>query len=480
MRLRAYGPIFVALVVLSPAAAMAQRLKPADRGPWEITAFGGSYDDSPEYRAETFIDPNYNLLFGAGLRYHLSQGFFLSAEGRYAGLTMRRLAGGVTDLNSISFGGLLGYTLPLHARLDLYALGGVAGVRWSVPDAGASETDLGFQYGGGIRIYLTDHIALDGDYRMLQVPNAIGDLSQSVGGQTGDETWWGSSFTAGISYFIGTRDSDHDGVVDGSDACPDTPRGVTVDARGCPVDTDRDGVADYLDRCPATPAGARVDGQGCPIDSDNDGVFDGLDRCPDTPAGATVNGQGCPIDSDNDGVFDGLDRCPDTPAGARVDGNGCPVDSDGDGVYDGLDRCPNTPAGTAVDAAGCPLPEPERVFTLSSFSGGVTFEFDSAQLTAEGRNRLRAVGDTLVMAEFLGRPITIDGHTDSRGSDEYNMALSRRRAETVRNFLRENFPQFAGTQFTVNGFGETRPVATNDTDEGRAQNRRVEIRLGGR
>ncbi len=101
MRLRAYGPIFVALVVLSPAAAMAQRLKPADRGPWEITAFGGSYDDSPEYRAETFIDPNYNLLFGAGLRYHLSQGFFLSAEGRYAGLTMRRLAGGVTDLNSI-------------------------------------------------------------------------------------------------------------------------------------------------------------------------------------------------------------------------------------------------------------------------------------------------------------------------------------------------------------------------------------------
>jgi len=451
MRLRTCGSIFVALAVLSPVAASAQRVKPADRGPWEITGFVGSFDDTPEYRTKLFVDPDGNPLFGAGLRYHLSQGFFLGAEGRFASLDMARAGGGTTSLNSLAYSGLLGYTLPLHERLDLYGVGGVAGAYWNASDIGGKETDLAFTYGGGVRLYLTDNISLDGDYRMLQVPDAIGNLSRSIGGATGDETFWGWSISGGISYFFGSKDADHDGVKDGDDACPDTPRGVTVDARGCPVDSDRDGVADYQDACPDTPAGARVDGRGCPVDSDNDGVFDGLDRCPNTPAGA------------------------------RVDGNGCPVDSDGDGVFDGLDRCPDTPAGTAVDAVGCPLPEPEpepRVFTLSGFEGDVTFGFDSAELTQAGRNTLRQIGDTLVMATDLGT-VTVEGHTDSIGAEEYNMDLSRRRAESVRSFLQQNFPQLANTRFVVRGLGETQPVASNATEEGRAQNRRVEIRVGG-
>ncbi len=451
MRLRACGPTILAFALLSPLTATAQRVKPAERGPWEITGFVGTFDDTPEYRTKLFVDPAGNPLFGGGLRYHFSQGFFLSAEGRFAALDIARTSGGVSNLSSLTYSGLLGYTLPLHERVDLYAIGGVSGVYWHATDAGGKETDVGISYGGGLRLYLTENISLDGDYRMLQIPKALGSLSRGVGGKTGDETFWGGSLTGGISYFFGRKDADHDGVRDGDDACPDTPRGVQVDARGCPVDTDRDGVADYRDACPDTPAGATVDGRGCPVDSDRDGVFDGLDRCPNTPAGATVDQAGCPVDSDRDGVFDGLDRCPDTSAGTRVDAVGCPL----------------------------PVPEPPRpqprVFT---FSGGVNFALNSATLTPQGQARLRQIGDTLRAAENLGT-IAVEGHTDSTGSDTYNMDLSRRRAQAVRDFLVRTFPQLANTTFSVQGFGETRPVASNTTAAGRAQNRRVEIRVGG-
>ena len=90
-------------------------------------------------------------------------------------------------------------------------------------------------------------------------------------------------------------------------------------------------------------------------DADGDGVPDHLDTCPDTPKGVEVDAEGCPIDSDGDGVPDYLDRCPGTPAGVEVDTNGCPVDSDGDGVPDHLDKCPGTPVGVPVDGTGCPI-----------------------------------------------------------------------------------------------------------------------------
>src|SRR6266568_1424028 len=129
-------------------------------------------------------------------------------------------------------------------------------------------------------------------------------------------------------------DLDHDGVPDNRDACPNTPAGAKVDAKGCPFDSDKDGVADGFDQCPDTPIGARVDAKGCPMDSDNDGVYDGIDQCPNTPLGATVDAKGCPSDSDGDGVPDGIDKCPNTPHGVEVDSVGCQrfKDSDGDGV----------------------------------------------------------------------------------------------------------------------------------------------------
>ena len=108
----------------------------------------------------------------------------------------------------------------------------------------------------------------------------------------------------------------------------------------------------------------------------------------------------------------------------------------------------------------------------------MSFAFDSAELTAQGQEGLREIGLNLVQAENLGR-ITIEGHTDSQGAEEYNRALSERRAQSVRDFLVVNFPQLADTQFTIRGMGESDPIATNDTPEGRSQNRRVEIIVGG-
>jgi len=447
---RALWSLVVALVLLQPMAVAGQKMTPADRGPFEVTAFMGGFDDNFEFDpdgSQYFLDPDRNLLFGAGLNYHFPMGFFVGASGRFVPLDMRPAAGGVVDLNAYFFSGNVGYTLPLHERLDVYVQGGLTGASWN-PEIGDSEMDYGWTYGGGVRVYLKENLALTGDYRMTQVQTALEDVTLSVTGLTANETFWGYSFSGGISYFFGSKDSDGDGVKDGDDACPDTPADVEVDARGCPVDSDGDGVADYQD------------------------------NCPDTPAGARVNSQGCPQDGDGDGVFDGLDRCPNTPSGAEVDENGCHIDSDGDGVPDGIDRCPNTPRGTEVDRNGCPVPEPEPEPEPMTYTfQDVNFEFDSARLTEAGQGRLSEIGNTLASIDHVA--IAVEGHTDNIGAEAYNMTLSLRRAEAVRNFLVENFSQLTASQFTVKDFGETQPIADNDTAEGRQMNRRVEIKVGG-
>jgi len=223
-------------------------------------------------------------------------------------------------------------------------------------------------------------------------------------------------------------------------------------------------VIDSVDRCPGTPLGATVGADGCEYDSDVDGVVDRLDRCPDTPRGATVDLQGCPADSDGDGVFDGVDQCPDTPSGASVDLQGCPVDSDGDGVFDGIDQCPDTIRGALVDSVGCG-------FQLS----GANFALNSDQPLPSGTLKLDQVAKRL--GDFPNVAIVVEGHTDSSGAAEYNQRLSERRANAVKAYLVERGVD-AGRISTV-GLGESQPIGDNDTEEGRAQNRRVVLRVAG-
>ena len=173
-----------------------------------------------------------------------------------------------------------------------------------------------------------------------------------------------------------------------------------------------------------------------------------------------------PLDSDGDGVTDDLDQCPDTPAGASVDANGCELDSDGDGVVDSKDKCPGTPAGKAVDADGCAL---VSVINLE----GVNFRTNSAYLLDGASGVLDEQAATLVANP--GVSIEVAGHTDSDGDAGYNQQLSQRRAEAVRNYLVGK--DVAGDRIAAVGYGEAEPIASNDTRDGKAQNRRVELRI---
>lgn len=143
-----------------------------------------------------------------------------------------------------------------------------------------------------------------------------------------------------------------------------------------------------------------------------------------------------------------------------------PLDSDGDGVTDDIDQCPGTPAGTRVDSVGCPLP----VAQVASIKLKVNFGFDSTVVQEQ------YFSDLAELAEFLKRfedlQVDVEGHTDSTGPDDYNQTLSQNRAQAVVDMLVNEYG-IAAQRLEAKGYGETQPVASNDTEEGRAENRRV-------
>jgi OOP family OmpA-OmpF porin len=219
-------------------------------------------------------------------------------------------------------------------------------------------------------------------------------------------------------------------------------------------------------------------GIGAPPDSDGDGVPNRFDQCPNTPKGAKVDSKGCPLDSDGDGVFDGLDKCPDTPAGVKVNADGCPLDTDGDGIPDYQDKCPTVPApGTAdgcppvvekpAEPAPAPAPAPAPLMTL----GDVHFDFGKATLKPTASEKIdNAVAHVKKME---GEMYELRGYTDSVGSEAYNMGLSQRRADAVRDeMIKRGAP---ADRIKATGYGEADPVGDNATKEGRAKNRRVEL-----
>src|SRR2546427_5628714 len=199
-----------------------------------------------------------------------------------------------------------------------YILGGYSRLAFG-DRSGYTFTDNGVHGAIGDRVFLGERVALRIEGRAIYAPKTGFSSGNWAGHIVG---------SLGLAIFTGPsafRDADLDGVADGKDACPGTPVGAVVDARGCPSDSDRDKVYNGLDACPNTVEGAEVDARGCPKDSDGDGVYDGIDKCPGTATGARVDAQGCPTDSDRDGVPDGPDQCPNTPAGATVTGRDRPA-----------------------------------------------------------------------------------------------------------------------------------------------------------
>ncbi|HVR02620.1 MAG TPA: OmpA family protein [Polyangia bacterium] len=301
---------------------------------------------------------------------------------------------------------------------------------------------------------------------------------------------------AGGSWSNAPRDVDHDGVPDEVDRCPIIPedRDGFEDDDGCPdLDNDKDGIPDAKDKCPDEPEDKDgfQDADGCPDpDNDKDGVPDVRDKCPNAPE--TKNGykddDGCPdknmheIDADKDGVMDDVDKCPTEPEDKDgfEDADGCPdPDNDKDGIPDVKDKCPNEPEtiNNVEDEDGCPdkgivtLKEGE-LETLTP----IFFATDRARVRHAFRPPLDVIAAILKAHPEIGR-CAVEGHTDATGPEAWNRKLSLERAKSVVAYLVGKGVDPA--RVVAIGQGEVLPWATNQTEAGRAANRRVIFHIEG-
>lgn len=290
------------------------------------------------------------------------------------------------------------------------------------------------------------------------------------------------------------KDLDQDGVLDIVDACPEMPEDLDQfeDWDGCPDgDNDQDGLLDAVDICQneAEDKDSFEDEDGCPeLDNDNDTVPDPKDKCPNKQEDVDgfEDNDGCPdLDNDADGIADGLDRCPhETEDPDEIqDLDGCPEkDADADGIPDPRDRCPLVPEviDGVEDSDGCPdqasKPTPGERLTVTckkiELKEQVFFETGSAEILPRSFPLLGELVRTIRANPWILK-LQVEGHTDSRGSDTLNLSLSQRRAEAVKVYLISH--GISPLQLTSVGFGETKPIASNTTEQGRARNRRVEL-----
>ncbi len=341
--------------------------------------------------------------------------------------------------------------------------------------------DFVMNAGPGLNLHVAGPLHLRTDVRWYGTfgPDSTSTLS---------DTFQNLEWTLGLDFRAELPpDLDGDGFKNRQDACPEEPEDDDgfEDDDGCPdLDNDGDGVRDTVDECADDPEDKDrfQDKDGCPEDdNDDDGIRDGKDRCANDPE--DVDGfedkDGCPdADNDRDGFIDGRDRCPDDPEDVDgfADKDGCPEDDDdGDGFGDAEDRCPREPetVNGFEDGDGCPDELPVEVQRFTGIIRGIMFE--------TGRDVIRATSErtlTDALGVLEGYPdlrMEVQGHTDDVGNDAANLDLSQRRADAVVRWFVEHGVDPA--RLRAVGYGETVPVSDNDSETGRAENRRVEFRL---
>ncbi len=262
-----------------------------------------------------------------------------------------------------------------------------------------------------------------------------------------------------------------------------SPKDKCVDREAKPApgpgDQDGDGILDDVDRCPrvAEDKDNYLDDDGCPEDdNDSDGIADTVDKCPNDPEDrdSFEDDDGCPdFDNDKDGLNDKVDSCPMDPEDKDgfEDDDGCPdTDNDKDGILDAADKCPNE-AGVPPD--GCPKKYNLVVVTEKKIELKQTVFFDTNKATIKSVSFALLNDVALALKDNPKIKVEVQGHTDSQGDDNFNLKLSQRRAEAVRTYLQGR--GVAKDRMAPRGYGENVPLADNRTDDGRAQNRRVEF-----
>lgn len=248
-----------------------------------------------------------------------------------------------------------------------------------------------------------------------------------------------------------------------------------------PKDTDADGITDDVDACPSLAGVANTDPKkhGCPPDQDGDGFLDAQDACPTEPGVADPDPKknGCPPPKDRDAdlITDDVDACPDL-AGIKTDDpktNGCPGDTDGDGFRDDEDACPQEKGVDDPDPSkkGCPKlvrVTDKEIIILEQ----VQFDFGKATIKKESDPLLDSVAQVLKEHPEILR-LEVQGHTDNKGSKNVNTRLSQDRAAAVQKALEKRGVESG--RLVSKGYGPDQPIGDNKTDEGRAQNRRVQF-----
>jgi OmpA-OmpF porin, OOP family len=407
---------------------------------------------------KSFMKSNIAVPIGAGLKIDLSEKWVLNLEAGYRVLFTDYIDG-VSQLgdpnkaDAYAYAGtMLSYRIPVVMDSDK---DGVKDSEDACPNLKGPKGTRGCPDADGDGVF--DHID--------RCPNDKG-TTETKGCPDADADGLSDKedvcpYDKGTPQTKGCPDTDSDGVIDRDDRCPSLAGSASQ--KGCP-DTDGDGIVDLDDPCPNERGGA--ESNGCPEkDSDSDGVTDSNDKCP-TEKGDRRNG-GCPFDSDGDGIVDGKDGCPKIAGPART--NGCP-DRDNDGVDDYKDACPDTYGATAK---GCPPVAEKDQKILESAIYGVQFESGNERLKKQSYSVLDNIAD--VMERNSAYNLEIRGHTDNVGDEEGNQQLSVSRAKSCYNYLLSKGVPSARMAFF--GFGETQPVADNDSNVGKAKNRRVEFEL---
>ena len=436
----------VALLVVGINSIQAQD----ENNPWQVQFGVNAIDVYPTSDVSSFgneffnVNDHWNILPSisyVGVSKSIGDGFSVGARGSLNKISKLGDTS-VDDLSHYAIDGTIKYDLiKRQTVLDPFVeIGG--GYTW-VDEIGAGTANGGI----GVNIWFSENLGLT--------------LQSSYKHAFEDYLPKHFQHLTGINIKFGGTDTDGDGIYDKDDACPEV---AGLEAfNGCP-DSDGDGIEDSKDACP-NEAGSK-EMNGCP-DADGDGVADKDDACPNEAGLPAL--AGCP-DADGDGVADKDDACPSEAGPAE--NKGCPwADKDGDGVLDKDDQCPDV-AGTVANA-GCPEVTEEVQKQLNDYARTILFDTGKSSIKAESTSVM--VDIITILKEYPNAKFTVEGHTDSVGSEKLNQSLSESRALSVKEFLVDKgIEEF---RLSAVGYGESKPMATNNTRAGRAQNRRVEINL---